>query len=74
MPLDIRIPFGRSIRRIPLEQGINQEEAAERCGLHRTSYSGIERCVRNVSLVNIAFSMRYSACFKSLPPRAYRSR
>jgi len=31
----------------------NQEEAAERCGLHRTYYSGIERGVRNVSLVNI---------------------
>src|SRR5215467_15584510 len=25
---------------------------AERCGLHRTYYSGIERGVRNVSLVN----------------------
>jgi len=33
--------------------GINQEEAAERCGLHRTYYSGIERGIRNVSLVNI---------------------
>jgi len=31
----------------------NQEEAAERCGLHRTYYSGIERGIRNVSLVNI---------------------
>jgi transcriptional regulator with XRE-family HTH domain len=53
MALDIRIRFGRSIRRIREEQGINQEEAAERCGLHRTYYSGIERGVRNVSLVNI---------------------
>jgi transcriptional regulator with XRE-family HTH domain len=35
------------------EQKINQEEAAERCGLHRTYYSGIERGVRNASLVNI---------------------
>jgi hypothetical protein len=26
---------------------------AARCGLHRTYYSGIERGVRNVSLVNI---------------------
>jgi transcriptional regulator with XRE-family HTH domain len=32
---------------------INQEEAAERSGLHRTYYSGIERGVRNVSLLNI---------------------
>ena len=53
MPLDIRIRFGRAIRRIREEQGINQEEAAERCGLQRTYYSGIERGVRNVSLVNI---------------------
>ncbi len=53
MPVDIRIRFGRAIRRIREEQGINQEEAAERCGLHRTYYSGIERGVRNVSLVNI---------------------
>lgn len=53
MPLDIRIRFGRALRRIREEQGINQEEAAERCGVHRTYYSGIERGVRNVSLVNI---------------------
>ena len=53
MPLDIRIRFGRAIRRIRQEQEINQEEAAERCGLHRTYYSGVERGVRNVSLVNI---------------------
>ena len=53
MPVDIRIRFGRAIRRIREAQGINQEEAAERCGLHRTYYSGIERGVRNVSLVNI---------------------
>lgn len=53
MPLDIRIRFGRAIRRVREEQGINQEEAAERCGLHRTYYSGIERGIRNVSLVNV---------------------
>jgi transcriptional regulator with XRE-family HTH domain len=53
MPLDIRIRFGRAIRRIREEQRINQEEAAERCGLHRTYYSGIERGVRNISLINI---------------------
>lgn len=53
MPLDIRVRFGRAIRRIREEQGINQEEAAERCELHRTYYSGVERGVRNLSLVNI---------------------
>ena len=53
MPLDIRIRFGRALRRIHEEQDINQEEASKRCGLHRTYYSGIERGVGNVSLVNI---------------------
>jgi len=53
MPVDIRIRFGRAIRRIREQQEINQEEAAERCGLHRTYYSGIERGTRNVSLINI---------------------
>ena len=53
MPVDIRIRFGRAIRRIREEQEINQEEAAERCGLHRTYYSGVERGVRNVSIVNV---------------------
>jgi transcriptional regulator with XRE-family HTH domain len=53
MPQDIKIRFGRAIRRIREEQGINQEEAAERCGLHRTYYSGIERGTRNVSIQNI---------------------
>ena len=53
MPLDIRIRFGRTVRRLREKQGITQEEAAYRCGLHRTYYSGIERGVRNVSLVNI---------------------
>ena len=53
MALDIRIRFGRAIRRIRAEQKISQEEAAERCELHRTYYSGVERGVRNVSLVNI---------------------
>jgi len=53
MPVDVRIRFGRAIRRIREEQGITQEEAADRYKLHRTYYSGIERGVRNVSLLNI---------------------
>jgi transcriptional regulator with XRE-family HTH domain len=53
MAIDIRIRFGRAIRRIREERGMNQDEAAEKCGLHRTYYSGIERGVRNVAIVNI---------------------
>jgi transcriptional regulator with XRE-family HTH domain len=51
--LDFRIRFGHAIRRIREAQRINQEEAAERCELHRTCYGGVERGIRNVSLVNI---------------------
>jgi transcriptional regulator with XRE-family HTH domain len=43
----------RRPRGIREEQNINQEEAAERRGVHRTYYGGIERAVTNVSLVNI---------------------
>jgi transcriptional regulator with XRE-family HTH domain len=53
MAIDIRIRFGRAVRRVREELQINQEEAAERCGLHRTYYSGVERGVRNVSLINV---------------------
>jgi transcriptional regulator with XRE-family HTH domain len=70
MPLDIRIRFGRALRRIREEQGINQEEAAERCGLHRTYYSGIERGVRNVSLVNIE---KVGKGLKTKPAEAVRA-
>ena len=53
MAIDIRVRFGRAIRRIREERGMTQDEAAERCGLHRTYYSGIERGIRNVAIVNI---------------------
>ena len=53
MPLDIRIRFGRAIRRVRENQKINQKEAAERCGLRRAYYRGVEPGMRNVSLVNI---------------------
>ena len=69
MPVDIRIRFGRAVRRIREEQEINQEEAAERCGLHRTYYSGIERGVRNISLVNIE---KVSKGLKTTLPELFR--
>ena len=58
MPVDIRIRFGRAIRRIREEQEINQEEAAESYGLHRTCCSDAERGIRNASLVNIEHRQR----------------
>ncbi len=69
MPVDIRVRFGRALRRIRETQSISQEEAAHRCGLHRTYYSGVERGVRNVSVVNIekiakGLGVSLSALFK----------
>ena len=65
MPLDIRVRFGRAIRRTREEQHITQEEAGNSCGVHRTYYSGVERGTRNVSLVNIEKIAR--GLKKSLP-------
>ena len=53
MPLDIRIRFGRALRRQRLRLGVSQEAFADMCQLDRTYIGGIERGERNVALVNI---------------------
>ncbi len=45
--------FGNRIKAIRLEQGISQEQLGLLAELDRTYISGIERGLRNVSLVNI---------------------
>ena len=49
----ILIRYGQAVRKVCLEQGISQEELADRCGLHRTYISDIELGKRNLSLENI---------------------
>lgn len=46
-------PFGKHIKSLRLERNLSQEELAALCGLDRTYVSGIERGLRNVSIVNI---------------------
>jgi len=46
--------FGNRVKAIRLEQGISQEQLGLLSDLDRTYISGIERGLRNVSLVNIA--------------------
>lgn len=53
MQTDIMARFGQAVRKLRREQGISQEELAERCGLHRTYISDVELGKRNVSLENI---------------------
>jgi transcriptional regulator with XRE-family HTH domain len=53
MPLDIRIRFGRALRRHRQKLGVSQEAFADMCQLDRTYIGGIERGERNVALVNI---------------------
>lgn len=51
--MDIKEVFGLNLRKFRTEKGLSQEKFAERCGLHRTYISDIERFQRNVSLENI---------------------
>jgi transcriptional regulator with XRE-family HTH domain len=50
---DIRLRFGKIVRKKRNKLGVSQEEFADICGLDRTYIGGIERGERNVALVNI---------------------
>jgi len=50
---DIRVRFGKAVRKRRHKLGVSQEEFADMCGLDRTYLGGIERGERNVSLINI---------------------
>ena len=48
-----QVTFGLRVRQLRLDRGETQEEVAHRAGLHVTYLSGIERGVRNPSLISI---------------------
>ena len=50
---DIKITFGKSVRRLREDRGISQEALANDAGLDRTYVSSVERGRRNISLENI---------------------
>jgi transcriptional regulator with XRE-family HTH domain len=50
---DVRVRFGKALRKRRHKLGVSQEEFAELCGLDRTYVGGIERGERNLALVNI---------------------
>jgi len=49
----ILIKFGKRVRELRTAQDLSQEAFAAFCDLDRTYISGIERGVRNVSLINL---------------------
>lgn len=50
---DVRVRFGKAVRRRRHFLRVSQEEFAAMCELDRTYLGGIERGERNLSLVNI---------------------
>ena len=51
--MDIIKVFSLNLKKYRTSLGLSQEQFAEKCGLHRTYISSIERLQRNVSLENI---------------------
>lgn len=49
--MDIRSRVGRNLKKYRRASGFSQEGLALECGLHRTYVSGVERGVRNPTVV-----------------------
>lgn len=49
--MDVRRRLGLNLKKLREEQGYSQESFADHCGLHRTYISGIERGVRNPTVL-----------------------
>ncbi len=49
--MDIRQQVGLNVKRMRREKVWSQEELADRCGLHRTYISGVERGIRNPTVL-----------------------
>ncbi|MHB8644373.1 MAG: helix-turn-helix domain-containing protein [Thermomicrobiales bacterium] len=51
---DIVITLGKRIRQLRSQTGLSQEKLADKAGMDRTYYAGIERGERNPSVKNLA--------------------
>jgi transcriptional regulator with XRE-family HTH domain len=49
--MDVRRRVGQNLRRLRLESGRSQEDFAFECGIHRTYISGLERGIRNPTVL-----------------------
>jgi transcriptional regulator with XRE-family HTH domain len=69
---DPRLHFGWHVRSLRRARKLSQEVLADRAGLDRTYISGIERGIRNLSLINIcrlagALGVEPAALFDKVP-------
>ena len=51
--MDMIKVFGDNVKYYRTKLGLSQEAFAEKCGLHRTYISSVERFQRNISIENI---------------------
>jgi transcriptional regulator with XRE-family HTH domain len=49
--MDVRRRVGLNVKNVRKERGLSQERLAFECGLHRTYVSGVERGIRNPTVV-----------------------
>jgi transcriptional regulator with XRE-family HTH domain len=49
--MDVRRRVGLNVKKYRTERGFSQEDLAFECGLHRTYVSGVERGIRNPTIV-----------------------
>ena len=52
--MDARKVLGKNVRRIREKRGLSQESLSELTGIHRTYVSGVERGVRNPTVLIVA--------------------
>lgn len=73
--MDIRVQVGRNVQQIRKEANLSQEELAFECGLHRTYISGVERGIRNPTIVvlnKIAQALKVPAAELLIVPKGMR--
>lgn len=54
MKEDLLREFGNRVKQLRLGKNLSQEKLSQICDIDRTYISGVERGIRNVSLLNIA--------------------
>jgi len=72
---DIVIILGKRIRHLRMQTGLSQEKLADKAGMDRTYYAGIERGERNPSVkqlakIAVALDVRIGALFEEDSPPA----